>query len=73
MDVLSPLSAVGQEEAALLRAICEQPDEDTVRLAYADFLDEMGDELLTAHAALVLRGDLGDCGEQDLGGVLKQE
>lgn len=28
------------DEAALLRAICEHPDEDTPRLAYADWLDE---------------------------------
>jgi uncharacterized protein (TIGR02996 family) len=28
------------EEAAFIRAICEQPDEDTPRLAFADWLDE---------------------------------
>ncbi|MBY0456966.1 MAG: TIGR02996 domain-containing protein, partial [Gemmataceae bacterium] len=30
------------DERALLRAICADPDEDTPRLAYADFLDEHG-------------------------------
>ena len=30
------------EEAAFLRAICEQPDEDTPRLAFADWLTELG-------------------------------
>lgn len=30
------------EEAAFLRAICEQPDEDTPRLAFADWLAEQG-------------------------------
>src|SRR4051812_32622743 len=28
---------------ALFRAICEQPDEDTPRLVYADWLEEGGD------------------------------
>lgn len=31
------------ERAALLRAICEQPDDDTVRLAFADWLEEHGE------------------------------
>jgi len=31
------------EGDAFLRAICEEPDEDTSRLAYADWLDEHGD------------------------------
>lgn len=26
-----------------LRAICDNPEDDTVRLAYADWLDENGD------------------------------
>lgn len=30
-------------ETALLRAICADPDEDTPRLAFADYLDETGD------------------------------
>lgn len=30
------------EEAALLKAICTQPDDDTPRLVYADWLDEQG-------------------------------
>lgn len=31
------------DDAALLRAICADPDEDTPRLAFADHLDERGD------------------------------
>jgi uncharacterized protein (TIGR02996 family) len=31
------------EEAAFLRAVCEQPDDDSPRLVYADWLDEQGD------------------------------
>jgi uncharacterized protein (TIGR02996 family) len=31
------------EQAGLLRAICEQPDDDTPRLVYADWLDDHGD------------------------------
>ena len=30
------------DEAALLRAICANPNEDTPRLAFADYLDENG-------------------------------
>jgi uncharacterized protein (TIGR02996 family) len=33
------------DEAAFLRAVCEQPDEDGPRLVYADWLDERGDPL----------------------------
>jgi uncharacterized protein (TIGR02996 family) len=32
------------ERDALLRAVCENPDEDTPRLVYADWLQENGDE-----------------------------
>src|SRR5215213_5024358 len=32
------------DEAALLRAIREHPDEDTPRLVYADWLQEYGDD-----------------------------
>lgn len=49
------------EEAALLRAICEQPDEDAPRLAFADWLTERGRaedeswaELIRAQVALAL-------------------
>jgi uncharacterized protein (TIGR02996 family) len=31
------------ERAAFIRAICEQPDDDTVRLVFADWLDENGE------------------------------
>src|SRR5687767_10482221 len=31
------------EKTALLRAICEDPADDTVRLVYADFLEENGE------------------------------
>ena len=34
---------VMSDETALLAAIFSQPDEDTPRLAYADWLDENGD------------------------------
>lgn len=33
------------EHDALVRAICEQPDEDTLRLAYADWLDDNRGEM----------------------------
>jgi uncharacterized protein (TIGR02996 family) len=38
------------EEAAFLRAICEQPDEDTPRLAFADWLTEQGGAVNVAWA-----------------------
>jgi uncharacterized protein (TIGR02996 family) len=40
-------------EAALLRAIADYPDEDTPRLAYADFLDEQGGETAAARAEYI--------------------
>lgn len=40
-------------EAALLRAIGEQPDEDTPRLMYADYLDEEGSPAQAARAELI--------------------
>ena len=39
------------EEAALLRAICEHPDEDTPRLVFADWLTEQGGAVNAAWAA----------------------
>lgn len=36
------MTATTLDTAALLRAICAEPREDTVRLVYADALDEMG-------------------------------
>jgi uncharacterized protein (TIGR02996 family) len=33
------------DQDALLRAICENPDDDAPRLIYADWLDEHGDPL----------------------------
>lgn len=45
--------AIGAEAAGFLRAICENPDEDTVRLVYADWLDEHGGE---GHAYLIRHG-----------------
>src|SRR5262245_53611857 len=41
------------DEAALLAAIRTNPEEDTPRLAYADWLDEQGGELNTAHAEFI--------------------
>src|SRR5215470_6975433 len=32
------------EREALLRAVCENPDDDTPRLVFADWLQENGDE-----------------------------
>ena len=31
------------EREALLRAVCENPDDDTPRLVFADWLDENGE------------------------------
>lgn len=39
------------DEAAFLRAICDQPDEDTPRLAFADWLTEQGGAVNVAWAA----------------------
>lgn len=39
------------DEAAFLRAICDQPDEDTPRLAFADWLTERGGALDVAWAS----------------------
>lgn len=41
------------EEAALLRAICEHPDEDTPRLVFADWLQEQGGPLENAWAGAI--------------------
>src|SRR5262249_51568994 len=41
------------DEAALLRAVCDNPDEDTPRLVYADWLDEQGGESRTARAEFI--------------------
>lgn len=41
------------EEEAFLRAICENPDEDTPRLVFADWLDERGGEIETKWASLL--------------------
>src|SRR4051794_34673610 len=38
------------EEAAFLRAICENPDDDTPRLVFADWLTEQGGPVNTAWA-----------------------
>ena len=42
-----------------LRAICENPEDDTVRLVYADWLDENGDadraEFIRVHCELARR------------------
>jgi uncharacterized protein (TIGR02996 family) len=40
-------------EDAFLRAICEQPDEDTPRLVFADWLDEQGGEVNAEWAELI--------------------
>lgn len=41
------------DQDAFLRAICDQPDEDTPRLAFADFLDDSGGGVNAAWAELI--------------------
>lgn len=41
------------ERDALYAAICAEPEDDTRRLAYADWLDEYGDDTDTRHAELI--------------------
>src|SRR5207248_10529310 len=41
------------DERALLAAICAEPEEDTPRLAYADWLDEHGGPPEQARAAFI--------------------
>lgn len=45
------------DEAALLRAICEQPDEDTPRLLYADWHMEYGDAVLGEYIRICVETD----------------
>ncbi len=40
-------------ETALLNVIADQPDEDTPRLVYADYLDELGDPSSAARAEFI--------------------
>lgn len=55
--------------AALLRAVLESPFEDTVRWAYADWLDETGDPTDAARAAFIRTG-LAAAREPDTGAQL---
>src|SRR5262245_14334644 len=41
------------DEAALLRAICDEPGEDTPRLVFADWLSEQGDNVNIGWARLI--------------------
>jgi uncharacterized protein (TIGR02996 family) len=41
------------DREAFIRAICEQPDDDTPRLVYADWLDENGDAIDRARARYI--------------------
>jgi uncharacterized protein (TIGR02996 family) len=41
------------DEDAFLKAICDQPDEDMPRLAFADWLDERGGDVNAAWAELI--------------------
>ncbi|MBP3959852.1 TIGR02996 domain-containing protein [Gemmata sp. G18] len=41
------------DERAFIRAAIAEPDEDTIRLAYADWLDEQGDAVTASHAEFV--------------------
>lgn len=44
------------DEVAMIRAVCEDPDSDTPRLVYADWLDDRGDEeLKDAEVAELIR------------------
>ena len=43
------------DHADFLRAICEQPDDDTPRLAYADWLEETGTDADRATRALAMQ------------------
>jgi uncharacterized protein (TIGR02996 family) len=42
-----------KQEDAFLQAICDNPDDDTPRLGYADWLDDHGDEAGRARAAFI--------------------
>lgn len=46
-------NAMTDTEAALLRAIAAHPDEDTPRLVYADYLDELGGPAAAARARFI--------------------
>lgn len=41
------------DEAAFLRAICDQPEDDAPRLVYADWLDERGDKASLNRATFI--------------------
>jgi uncharacterized protein (TIGR02996 family) len=41
------------DELAFIRAATAEPDDDTIRLVYADWLDEQGGEVRASHAAFV--------------------
>jgi uncharacterized protein (TIGR02996 family) len=60
------------DEDALLIAICDYPDEDTPRLAFADFLQEQGGEVNDAWAAFI-RGRVRVVREPEVGGALADE
>lgn len=51
---------------AFLRAICEEPDDDTPRLVYADWLEENGEELRAEFVRLQCR--LAGMSERNCGG-----
>jgi uncharacterized protein (TIGR02996 family) len=51
---VSGAEAVNEREA-LLRAVCENPDEDTPRLVFADWLQENGDEARAEFIRLQIR------------------
>lgn len=53
------------DEAALLAAIAADPDDDTVRLAFADYLDERGGEPNEVWAAFIRGGCLSARGRTD--------
>jgi uncharacterized protein (TIGR02996 family) len=47
-----------RDQEALLRAIIDNPEEDTPRLMYADLLDDLGGEAMRAGDARCLRAEL---------------
>ncbi|MBY0457216.1 MAG: TIGR02996 domain-containing protein, partial [Gemmataceae bacterium] len=58
---------------ALLRAICENPGEDTPRLVYADWLDENGDPERAEFIRLQCALDAGDPFAPDRWSLLRRE
>jgi uncharacterized protein (TIGR02996 family) len=64
------------DEREFIKAATAEPDEDTLRLAYADWLDERGDAVSASQAAFVrlqVRRSRLDVFDPDRAGLLEQE